>query len=154
MSKVKPYPYLEDDVDVKNFVQNAVNHRLKDDGGYLLRNVEKEGEFPNEFIVETFAPGTARYRVMVEPIPNKKHNTMLDVAFVLEHDEEDWENVSREAVISALERRVQYLRNNPDEIGEAIGFSDTYENNQPKKRANHVTEKETDGDSEDGAPPS
>lgn len=56
----------------------------------------------------------------------KRLNTMFDVAFSLEHVG-DPEHVSAEALLNALQKRVDYLRQNPQEAADAFGVSDSYE---------------------------
>lgn len=53
-------------------------------------------------------------------------NTMFDVAFTVEHTGEP-EDVPREILLDALQRRVDYLRANPQEAAEAFGVCDSYE---------------------------
>ena len=57
-----------------------------------------------------------------------KNNTMFDVAFSLEHDCKDPEDVPVASLLSALRQRLQYLEQNPDEAREAFDVCDTYEN--------------------------
>ena len=60
-----------------------------------------------------------------------KYNTMVDVAFTVEHDHKDPENLTPPEVIEALQRRINTLRTEAlDEarVGEAFGILDTYEN--------------------------
>lgn len=64
-----------------------------------------------------------------------KFNTMLDVAFSVDHDFENDQNLldspeGIKLVIQALEKRVQYLKDNPQEAAGAFGVCDTYENIQ------------------------
>lgn len=56
----------------------------------------------------------------------KRLNTMFDVAFSLEHVG-DPEHVSAEALLNALQKRVDYLRQNPQEAADAFGINDSYE---------------------------
>jgi hypothetical protein len=51
---------------------------------------------------------------------------MFDVAFTVEHTGEP-EDVPREILLDALQRRVDYLRANPQEAAEAFGVCDSYE---------------------------
>jgi len=51
---------------------------------------------------------------------------MFDVAFSLEHVG-DPEYISTEVLIDALQKRVDYLRQNPQEAAEAFSFSDSFE---------------------------
>lgn len=50
---------------------------------------------------------------------------MLDVAFTLEGEWENWEDIPYSEIIKALKKRVSYLEEHK-EI-EAFGYSDTYE---------------------------
>lgn len=56
----------------------------------------------------------------------KRLNTMFDVAFSLEHVG-DPEHISAEALLNALQKRVDYLRQNPQEAADAFGINDSYE---------------------------
>ena len=56
----------------------------------------------------------------------KRLNTMFDVAFSLEHVG-DPEHVSADALLNALQKRVDYLRENPQEAADAFGVNDSYE---------------------------
>jgi hypothetical protein len=61
-----------------------------------------------------------------------KYNTMLDLAFSVEHDFDDpYELIENQdnlpLVLAALERRLAELRRLPTEAGEAFGICDTYE---------------------------
>ena len=53
-------------------------------------------------------------------------NTMFDVCFTVEHTGEP-EDVPHETLLDALQRRVDYLRANPQEAAEAFGICDSYE---------------------------
>lgn len=55
-----------------------------------------------------------------------KFNTMFDVAFAVEHDCEDPENVPVADLIAALQQRVNYLRTHPSDAVDAFGVCDTY----------------------------
>lgn len=59
------------------------------------------------------------------------YNTMLDVAFTVEHTLEDPCNLCTQGhihlVLAALQRRVDYLKANPSEAAEAFGICDTIE---------------------------
>lgn len=57
----------------------------------------------------------------------KQYNHMMDVAFVVISKHEDYSKIKPEDMLEALQARVTYLRNNPDECAEAFGFCDTYE---------------------------
>jgi hypothetical protein len=56
-----------------------------------------------------------------------KYNTMFDVCFTVEHDQDEPLDVPVAVLLEALQRRVHYLRANPDDAAEAFGASDTYE---------------------------
>jgi len=56
----------------------------------------------------------------------KKYNHMFDVAFTVESRHEDYYDVSVEALIEGLKKRLQYLIDHPSEAIEAFGYSDTY----------------------------
>jgi hypothetical protein len=60
-----------------------------------------------------------------------KYNSMFDVAFTVEHDHDNPEEVPVPELIAALERRLVYLKANPIEAVEAFGHSDTYETELP-----------------------
>ncbi len=57
----------------------------------------------------------------------KKYNTMFDVAFTVTHSYKDPSNVPVPMLIDALEERVKFLRNFPEDAAEAFGICDTYE---------------------------
>lgn len=57
----------------------------------------------------------------------RRFNHMLDVAFTIESTIEDWEQIPAKDLVEALQRRVNYLRDNPADAADAIGFSDSYE---------------------------
>jgi hypothetical protein len=50
-----------------------------------------------------------------------RFNSDFDVIFCVNHDG-DPEELSAEILLDALEKRVEYLRNNLDEVKEAIGL--------------------------------
>jgi hypothetical protein len=54
-----------------------------------------------------------------------KYNHMFDVGFTVDSNQKDWEKVSVEELLLALEQRLIYLRQHPTEAAEAFGFSDT-----------------------------
>jgi hypothetical protein len=54
-----------------------------------------------------------------------KYNHMFDVAFAVETEEEDTDNISKEEMLAALLKRVAQLFVSYEP--EAIGFCDTYE---------------------------
>jgi hypothetical protein len=56
-----------------------------------------------------------------------KYNTMFDVAFTVEHNEEDPYNVNKDLLLAALQKRIDYLKRNPQECYGAFGICDTYE---------------------------
>jgi len=51
---------------------------------------------------------------------NKKETSDFDIMFSVEHDG-DPENIPNHVLMEALERRVEYLRNNLSDIREACG---------------------------------
>lgn len=55
------------------------------------------------------------------------HNFMFDVAFSIEGYWQNWRDVPPKELVEALQRRVDFLRENPAEAIEAFGFSDEYE---------------------------
>ncbi len=55
-----------------------------------------------------------------------RYNTMFDVAFEVNHDCEPGD-VPIEVIIDALQQRVTYLKQNPDDAAEAFGVCDTYD---------------------------
>ena len=60
----------------------------------------------------------------------KRYNTMLDMAFSIEHDYEDPADIPREQLLAALLRRVAEIISGDSEVGlvgEAFGECDTYE---------------------------
>ena len=62
-----------------------------------------------------------------------KYNTMVDVAFSVDHDFDDVESLTTtsegiQLLITGLSKRLAYLNDNPSEAGEAFGICDTYEN--------------------------
>lgn len=59
-----------------------------------------------------------------------KYNSMFDVAFTIEHDYEDPNDVPPALLIEACQRRLNDLRANPQDAAEAFGESDTYENEE------------------------
>lgn len=57
-----------------------------------------------------------------------RFNHMLDVAFTVDSEHEDWEQVPVDVLIKALEARIADLKAMPPEQAlEAFGFGDTYE---------------------------
>jgi hypothetical protein len=62
-----------------------------------------------------------------------KYNHMLDVAFTIESEHKNWEDIAANDLIAALERRVAYLKaiiRMPTKVGEAFeafGICDSYE---------------------------
>lgn len=59
-----------------------------------------------------------------------RFNSMIDVAFSVEHDYETTEDLfvnDMNLVLDAMEQRLRYLRDNPMEAAEAFGVCDTYE---------------------------
>ena len=66
--------------------------------------------------------------LVVENAKPVKWNHMLDVAFTIPNSShENWWDIPFAEMISALENRVSYLKNNQSEALEAFGFSDTYQ---------------------------
>jgi hypothetical protein len=57
-----------------------------------------------------------------------KYNTMFDVAFEVDHDEDDPQDVPVEKLLDAVEKRLRTLRANLEEAAEAFGVCDTYSN--------------------------
>ena len=62
-----------------------------------------------------------------------KYNTMLDVAFSVNHNfDEDYNLIETkegmQMVLDALKRRLEWLMSNRDECWEAFGICDTYDN--------------------------
>ena len=57
----------------------------------------------------------------------RKFNAMFDVAFTIVTEHENYEDIPVEDLIVALEKRVLYLKANPNEAIGAFGFSDSYE---------------------------
>lgn len=56
-----------------------------------------------------------------------KYNTMFDVVFSIDHDCHSPIDVPLEVLLDALQARVNYLRANPEDAGDAFGVCDTYE---------------------------
>jgi|688.fasta_scaffold16366_13 hypothetical protein len=56
-----------------------------------------------------------------------RYNTMFDVAFTVNHDCEEPRDVPVGVLIDALQQRVRYLKQNPDDAAEAFGVCDTYD---------------------------
>lgn len=57
----------------------------------------------------------------------KKYNAMLDVAFTVVSEYEDWQDIPHDVLMYALWLRVKYLREHPEECKEAFGFCDQFE---------------------------
>ena len=57
----------------------------------------------------------------------KTYNHMIDIAFCVEGEWENFEQIPHDVLINALEKRVDYLKHNPVEAAEAFGFCDSYE---------------------------
>jgi len=57
-----------------------------------------------------------------------KYNTMFDLAFSVEHDNDNPEDVSAALLLDAAQKRIDFLRNHPGEAAEAFGVCDTYSN--------------------------
>lgn len=64
--------------------------------------------------------------VKVEQL-RKKWSSMYDVAFTVEHAEDDVDDIPMSQILKCLERRLKVLRDNPEECAEAFGVSDTAE---------------------------
>ena len=62
---------------------------------------------------------------------SKKYNHMLDMAFSIETNEEDWYNIPKPAIIAALLRRISSIVKEDDSFMEAFGCCDTYEVEAP-----------------------
>ena len=58
---------------------------------------------------------------------SKKYNHMIDMAFSIETDEEDWCNIPKTSIISALLNRISSIVKEEDSFMEAFGCCDTYE---------------------------
>ena len=58
------------------------------------------------------------------------YNTLFDVAFSVDHNYEDPNDIPVEILLEALEKRLMYLKANSTEAKESFGFSDTYEADQ------------------------
>jgi len=56
-----------------------------------------------------------------------KYNHMMDVAFTIETEEEDWTKLTTDELIGALQRRIHYLQRNLEDAAGAFGHSDSYE---------------------------
>jgi hypothetical protein len=56
-----------------------------------------------------------------------KYNSAFDVAFSIDHNYDNWEDVPTEDLIAGLEKRLQYLKDNPGEAAECFGHCDTYD---------------------------
>ena len=57
-----------------------------------------------------------------------RYNTMVDVAFSVEHDYDDPYDIPLEVLIAALEKRIETLKSEDKNAAkEAFGFLDTYE---------------------------
>jgi len=54
------------------------------------------------------------------------YDTMFDVAFTVEHDFINANDVPADVLIAGLEKRVASLKANPGEAREAFGVLDTY----------------------------
>ena len=54
-------------------------------------------------------------------------NYMLDNAFTIETPIQELDKIPPEQLVESLQRRVDYLRNNLDEVHEAVGLCDSYE---------------------------
>ena len=52
---------------------------------------------------------------------------MLDIAFTIETPIQQLDKIPPEQLVESLQRRVDYLRNNLDEVHEAVGLCDSYE---------------------------
>jgi len=57
----------------------------------------------------------------------KKFYHMFDVGLAVETPIENYLAVPATDLIAALERRLQYLKNNPNKVIEAFVYSDSYE---------------------------
>ena len=62
---------------------------------------------------------------------SKKYNHMIDMAFSIETNEEDWCNIPKPAIISALLSRISSIIREDDSFWEAFGCCDTYEVEEP-----------------------
>lgn len=58
---------------------------------------------------------------------NKQYNHMLDVAFTVVSEHENWEDIHIMDILHALRSRVQILVLDVENAREAFGYNDTYE---------------------------
>jgi len=58
---------------------------------------------------------------------DKQFNHMMDVAFTIVSTEKDPYDIEPTKLVNALQARVDYLRQHPNEVLEALGYSDSYE---------------------------
>jgi len=63
---------------------------------------------------------------------SKKYNHMIDMAFSIETNEEDWCNIPKPVIISALLSRISSIVKEDDSFMEAFGCCDTYEAEEKK----------------------
>jgi len=61
----------------------------------------------------------------MKKMKKKKYNHMFDVAFTVDTEEKDPYKVKPFFLILALEKRVRYLKENPQECAEAFGYADS-----------------------------
>lgn len=57
-----------------------------------------------------------------------KYNTMFDVTFSIDHDYDDPNDIPYSDLIKALEKRLNFLKQNPSYAIDAFGVCDTYDN--------------------------
>ena len=69
---------------------------------------------------------------------SKKYNHMIDVSFQIETDEEDWCNIPKSAIISALLIRISSIVREDDSFMEAFGCCDTYEVEEKKSSSRTI----------------
>ena len=54
------------------------------------------------------------------------YNVMCDVAFTVIDKHNTIERMNKESILNAMQKRLDYLKANPNEINEAIGVCDSY----------------------------
>lgn len=92
---------------------------------------EWTGKPPSPTVGSAFEAGIAAIaKAKATEKPTRK-NTMLDVAFTVIHELAEAEDLLGPAnvhlVLNALQKRIDYLRENPQEAADAFGVCDTYE---------------------------
>jgi hypothetical protein len=114
-TNIKEFPYGNLNADEMNFIMENVG---------TVINAERYNM--NYYIMEN------GYKIhvydAVETEGKKKmYNHMFDVAFSIESDRENPDDVSVEDLLKGLKKRFHYLVDNPEEAREAFGYSDSYE---------------------------